>query len=118
MQSAYSIIDELSGHKNRYDPGQPSRLFEKAGLIDVTEHGIFRTTHVIQRMLRSSLPTRDQITPADEQEIMLRQFRTPPKPLDAAMGWLCGLECRAGFGIARGKAGGSLLVVGRYRATG
>jgi len=115
MQSTYSIIDELSGHKHRYDPGQAGRLFEEVGLLDVAEYGIFRTTHFIQRIARSSLPNPSQTDGSDELEIMLRHFRTPPAPLNAAMTLLCNLERRLGFGMARDKPGGSLLVVGRYR---
>ena len=117
MRSAYSIIDELSGHKNRYDPGQAGRLFEEVGLSDVAEYGIFRSTHIIQRLVRSSLPTPGQKDRGDEQQIMMRHFRTPPKPLNTAMTLLCDLERRLGLGIARDKPGGSLLVVGRCRLT-
>lgn len=118
MQSAYSIIDELSGHKSRYDPGQARRLFEEVGLVEVAEFGIFRTTHVIQRIVRSSLPALGQADRGDGDKIMMRHFRTPPKAVNAAMGWLCGLERQLGLGMARGKSGGSLLVVGRYRTAG
>jgi SAM-dependent methyltransferase len=113
MQSAYSIIDELSGHKRRFDPGQASRLFEEVGLVDVAEYGIFRTTHIFQRMVRSWLPTRSPMDRGDGDEIMLRHFRTPPRPVNAAMGLLCGLERGIGLGMARNQSGGSLLVVGR-----
>ncbi len=113
MQSAYSTIDELSGHKHRYDPGQASRLFEEVGLVDVAEYGIFRTTHLIQRIARRSLPAPGRMDRGDELEIMMRNFRTPPAPLNTAMAQLCNLERRFGFGMARNKPGGSLLVVGR-----
>ena len=114
MQSAYSIIDELSGHKHRYDPGQAGRLFEEIGLVDVAEYGIFRTTRFVQRVVRNSLPTPGRADRGDESEIMLRNLRTPPAPLNAAMAQLCNLERRLGFGMARDKPGSSLLVIGRH----
>jgi hypothetical protein len=115
MHSLFSVFDEISGHKRRYDPGDLGQLFVEIGLDSVVEHGIFRSTLLAQRIARRGFQ-RDgdrRLTHAEEIEMMRRSFRIPFAPINAALKQLCALERRLGFPISVGKGGASQLAVGR-----
>ncbi|HJX51272.1 MAG TPA: class I SAM-dependent methyltransferase [Polyangia bacterium] len=111
LRSLFSVVDELAGHKRRYDPGELKAAFIEAGLVDVSEHGIFRVLRPLLRARRVAgvAPT----DPAERRRIMLDDFHIPPFPLNGLLRLLCGLEVRLGFGRSRDKAGATLLAVGR-----
>jgi hypothetical protein len=111
LRSLFSVVDEVAGHKRRYDPGELKAAFIEAGLVDVSEHGIFRVLRPLLRARRVAgvAPT----DPAERRRIMLDDFHIPPFPLNGLLRLLCGLEVRLGFGRSRDKAGATLLAVGR-----
>ena len=111
LRSMFSVVDELAGHKRRYDPGDLKATFIQAGLGEVAEHGIFRVLVPLLRARRGA-----GVAPSDPTErrrIMLDDLRIPPFPLNGLLRLLCGLEARLGFSRSRDKAGATLLAVGR-----
>jgi trans-aconitate methyltransferase len=111
FQSLYSAIDALSGHKRRYELGELAQTFERAGLTDVHEHGLFRVLLPALRRVRSSaLPPPDL---AARQRLLLADMRCPALPLNVLLRWACALEARLGFAASRGKPGPTLLTLGR-----
>jgi SAM-dependent methyltransferase len=117
LRSLHSIVDDLSGHKRRYEPGELGRLFESVGLDEVAEHGIFRSSLPLikrRRLAGKPPPALQQVTPDQVDEIMIENFRVPPAPLNAAMRLVCSLERRLALRASRGKVGASLVAVGRW----
>jgi SAM-dependent methyltransferase len=114
LRSHFSVVDEIAGHKRRYQPGELKATFIDAGLLEVSEHGIFRVLRPLLRARRAALvaPT----DPAQRRLIMLNDFRIPPFPLNDLLRLLCVLEARIGFGSSRDKAGPTLLAAGRKPA--
>jgi SAM-dependent methyltransferase len=117
LGSLHSIIDDLSGHKRRYEVGDLAALFRNVGLDAVVEHGIFRASLPMMRMFRRKSLDLDArtIDPETRRDLMLRNIRVPVAPVNHSLRLLCLAEQRLGFGISAGKAGASLLGVGRYR---
>jgi hypothetical protein len=113
LRSLHSAIDELSGHKRRYEPGELSALFERCGLARVSEHGLFRASLPLLRHARRRVAdvVLSELSAAERREMMIEHLRVPPAPVNAAMGALCALE-RLAFRASRAKAGASLLAVG------
>jgi hypothetical protein len=114
LRSLFSAVDEVAGHKRRYQPGELKATFLDAGLVDVSEHGIFRVLGPLVRARRAAriAPT----DPAQRRRIMLNDLRIPPFPLNDLLRLLCVLEARIGFGSSRDKAGPTLLAAGRKPA--
>lgn len=112
LRSLHSAIDDLSGHKRRYEPGELAELLRRAGLTDVEERGIFRATTPVVRRMRSRTPV-EELTAEQRQAIMLANVRVPTPVVNRAFGLLCAAERSIGFGRAVGRGGGSLLAVGR-----
>jgi SAM-dependent methyltransferase len=125
LMELYSTIDRLSGHKRRYEPGELKRLFVDRGLVDVEEHGIFRLMHAVLRMRRkpsagdaapARAATADDGAPIDAEarrKILFDDTRIPIFPLNGLLNLACALEERVAFRRSQGKAGPTLLVVGR-----
>jgi SAM-dependent methyltransferase len=117
LASLHSIIDDLSRHKLRYEVGDLAALFRRVGLDEVCEHGIFRTSMPMLRVFRRTSHNLDArtIDPEIRRDLMLRNVRVPAAPINHLLRLLCLVEERLGFGASAGKAGASLLGVGRYR---
>jgi 2-polyprenyl-3-methyl-5-hydroxy-6-metoxy-1,4-benzoquinol methylase len=116
LQSLHTIVDDLSGHKRRYERDELAQLFASVGLRDVAVHGIFASTLAIQRFERGR--TRPLPGPAAEAErirIMIHALRVPAFPVNVALGFLTRVERWFGLAAARGRAGASYLVTGRSR---
>lgn len=110
----FSMIDQLSGHKRRYDLSELAMLFERTGLHNIHEHGIFRILVPLIRSVRA--PALYQIacpSPTFEQanEIMTRDLRVPAAPVNTFFRAICALERRY-FLQSEGKTGATLLAVG------
>jgi hypothetical protein len=120
LPSLWSEHDEISGHKRRYEPGELAGLFEEVGLEAVSEHGLFCSTRLAQRVVRREMRREEarQRTREEEIEVMRRSFRIPFAPLNAALKQLCLLERWVGFASSKGKEGGSQPAVGRVRSPG
>lgn len=103
----HSVIDDLSGHKRRYEPGELARLLEAAGLEAVEERGIFRSTLPLQRRFRRAGGAEDP------RAAMLANLRVPALPVNQALAAACAVERWLGFGSARDKAGATLLATAR-----
>jgi SAM-dependent methyltransferase len=116
QRALHTVIDDLSGHKRRYEVGELAALLAGAGLQDVDERGIFRLTVPMQKMLRRNAGHRD-VSGLDDQEkraLWEANFRIPPRPLNWALRWLCALERGLGYSLARRRSGASLLATGRF----
>jgi SAM-dependent methyltransferase len=107
----HTVIDDLSGHKRRYEVGELSALLREAGLVDVVERGIFRLMVPMQRSLRRGAHGRDAAQLSDEERRQLweQNFRIPPWPVNQLLGAVCAGERALGFARACGRAGASLL---------
>lgn len=112
LRSLYSVVDELSGHKRRYERGELSALFESVGVREVVEHGIFSATLPLQRLARSTRQV-DTSDPARRVAIMRHALRVPALPVNAALGLVARAERWLGLQSARGRAGATILGVGR-----
>lgn len=115
MRSLHTVIDDLSGHKLRYEPGQLTQLFESVGLKSVVEHGIFASTLPIQRLVRhaSQFNSVDISVPEARAQLFARALRIPPMPINIALGLLVRLERRLGLRMSQRRRGGSILAVGK-----
>ncbi|HVJ17742.1 MAG TPA: class I SAM-dependent methyltransferase, partial [Polyangiaceae bacterium] len=101
LRSLYSVVDELSGHKLRYEQGELAKLFESVGASDVVEHGIFSATLPFQRLARARKEA-DTTNPATRRSIMCQALRVPPQPVNAALGLVARVERWTGLRSARG----------------
>jgi SAM-dependent methyltransferase len=113
LRALHSAIDDLSGHKKRYEPGELGALFGAAGLAGVEEYGFFRVLWPLLalRRRRSRVPV-----PADREarrRLVREDARVPAQPLNWLLDRLCAVELALGARSARGKAAPSLLAVGR-----
>jgi SAM-dependent methyltransferase len=114
LRALHTVIDDLSGHKRRYEPGELGGCFTQVGLAEVVEHGIFRSSLALLKWHRGR--GRTAVPGSDEAEqLMVNNLRVPPAPVNAVMGAVCYLERRLGLAASRGKAGGSLAAVGRHK---
>ena len=111
LRSLFSVVDELAGHKRRYELGELTAMFAELGMVGIHEHGIFRTLLPLLRARRhmGTAPT----DPAERRRIMLKDFQIPPYPINSLFRLVCALEARYGFGRSRGRAAPTLLAVGR-----
>lgn len=112
----HTVVDDLSGHKRRYERGELAALFSRVGLTDVQERGIFRLTSVFQKRLRRDDSSRDASSLSEEERraIWRRNFRIPPAIINGGFEALCALERTVGFDLARDRAGASLIATGRF----
>jgi SAM-dependent methyltransferase len=112
-RALHTIVDDLSGHKKRYEVGELSALMRSVGLRDPVEHGIFRLTQPLLLATRS--PSSDfahqRIDAERRREILLRSNRMPSRPVNEALRWLCAAELRILERFSRGRSGASLLAV-------
>jgi len=114
LRSLHTVVDDLSGHKRRYEREELAALFTSVGLRDVVVHGIFASTLAIQRFeLRRRRPPEDPTSEQERIRVMTHALRVPPFPLNAALGWLARAERWRGLAAASLRAGASYLVVGR-----
>jgi SAM-dependent methyltransferase len=116
LQSLYSAVDTLAGHKRRYELGELAQTFSRVGLTGVREHGIFR---LLLPALRGRRAT--PVAPSDldgQRRFLLADMRIPAFPLNQLLRLACSLEARFGFTGAQGKAGPTLLVLGRAPGVG
>ena len=115
--SLHTVIDDLSGHKRRYEVGELAALFSRAGLLDVEERGIFRATVPAQRLARRKAIMDGRPLEAAERAALWRNnFAIPAAPINLAFGALCALERHLAFGRSVDRPGASLLCVGRLGA--
>jgi SAM-dependent methyltransferase len=114
QRALHSAIDDLSGHKKRYERGELAELFRTAGLDQIEERGIFRAILPMLRRVRRDARDRDvaQLTPAERHHLWVDNFRVPSLPVNSALTALCAME-RLGFAGARDREGASLLATGR-----
>lgn len=115
LQGLFSVIDELSCHKRRYEAGEAKRLMLSAGLVDIVEYGIFRGVLPLQKLMRH----RNEEIPRDaegfrsfKRKTLVANNRIPPKPINQALAFICAIERTLLFRFAVGKAGASIIAVG------
>jgi 2-polyprenyl-3-methyl-5-hydroxy-6-metoxy-1,4-benzoquinol methylase len=114
LRSLYTVVDELSGHKLRYEREELVALFESVGLREVVVHGIFASTLAIQRFERRRARLPADVSSAEARiKVMTHALRVPSLPVNAALGWLARLERLGGLKAARRRTGASYLAVGR-----
>lgn len=110
-RSLSTVIDDLSGHKRRYEPGELRALMQGCGLRNIEERGIFRWTAPLQRLSRRHLSgvQLGALSPSDVQRIFIENFRVPPWPINVAMDLLCRVEASVGPST---RSGATLLATG------
>lgn len=117
LRELHTVIDDLSGHKQRYERGELAKVFAAAGVRDVVERGIFRWTLPLQRMARSNAKVDVASLDSDaKRAIMRNNFRVPSAPVNVALEIFCALERWLGFSSSAERPGATLLVTGRVDA--
>jgi SAM-dependent methyltransferase len=115
LRSLHTVVDDLSGHKKRYEPGELRSLLDAAGLVQIEERGMFRVLWPLIRLSRRH--TRAQsaagMTAADRRRILLEDTRIPGFAINRLLAMMCEAELRLGFAAARDKAGPTLLATAR-----
>lgn len=114
LRSLHTVIDDLSGHKKRYEMGEVRELLESVGVAGVKEYGIFRTTLPILKAHRRKFGDHADC-PADSETastLMIDYLRVPTAPINLIMGFLCSLERWAGLESAQNREAPSILAVG------
>jgi len=116
LRALHSVIDDLSGHKKRFETGELASLFSTAGLVQIEERGIFRLTMLALKRFRSKNNPRAASTLdlAERRALMIDNFRIPWSPANLALDVACALEEKLGYGVARNRAGASFLASGRF----
>jgi SAM-dependent methyltransferase len=118
LRSLFSVVDELAGHKRRYEPGELAALLRGAGLVDVEERGIFRVMLPALRARRPRAAPPGAVEDVDyRRAVMIADMRVPWAPLNAAGDLLCRLEARLGFGTALDRRGPTLLATAQVPGT-
>lgn len=114
LRSLHTIVDDLSGHKRRYERDELAELFTSVGLREVAVYGIFASTLAIQRFERgrARLP-REVSSPDARIRVMTRALRVPAFPVNGVLGWLVRAERWLGLAAALRRKGASYLAVGR-----
>jgi SAM-dependent methyltransferase len=110
-RALFSVVDELSGHKRRYELGELGAAFARHGLVEIEEHGIFRSIQPLLRVRRAAGTAPSD--PLERRRILVGESRIPPFPLNGLLRLICQAEARLGFAASSGKIGPTLLVVGR-----
>jgi len=118
QRALHTVIDDLSGHKKRYETGELAALFTAAGLREVEERGIFRSTVPMQRGLRRHAAGQraEQLSEDERRALWVKNFQVPVAPVNLALSAMCAIERIFGFGSARDRAGATLLTTGRLPA--
>jgi len=114
LRALHSVIDDLSGHKKRFETGELATLFTTAGLVDVEERGIFRLTMLAQKRFRAKNGAREAaaLDLAEKRALMVANFRIPWAPANVALDLACAVGEKLGYGMARNRAGASFLASG------
>jgi len=114
LRSLHTVIDDLSGHKKRFEMGEVRELLESVGVAHIKEYGIFRTTLPILKVHRRKFG--DHVDyPADSEtasNLMIENLRVPAAPVNLIMSLLCSLERWAGLDSAQNRVAPSILAVG------
>jgi 2-polyprenyl-3-methyl-5-hydroxy-6-metoxy-1,4-benzoquinol methylase len=113
LRALHSAIDDLSGHKKRYEAGELGALFDAAGLAHIEEYGFFRVLRPLLALSRFRARVPVPADPEARRRLLLEDARVPAPPLNWLLDRLCAAELRLGVRRARGKPGPSLLAVGR-----
>ena len=116
LRALHSAIDDVSGHKMRYEPGELRTLLRSAGLAGVEEYGFFRVLHPILALRRRKVALPAPGDGEARRRLVREDSRLPPRPLNWLLDRLCAAELALGARSARGKAAPSLLAVGRVPA--
>jgi 2-polyprenyl-3-methyl-5-hydroxy-6-metoxy-1,4-benzoquinol methylase len=116
QKALHTVIDDLSGHKRRFESGDLAALFAAAGLVNVDERAIFRLTAVFQKSARkvASGRTLSELSDAEIDLLWAANFKVPPPLVNYTLAFLCEAELRVGFDAARRRKGASLIAWGWY----
>jgi 2-polyprenyl-3-methyl-5-hydroxy-6-metoxy-1,4-benzoquinol methylase len=115
LRSLHTLVDDLSGHKLRYEKDELRALFEAAGLREVAVHGIFASTLALQRCHRRRAQAMGDASSTEARiRVMSRELRVPLWPVNLALGWLTRCERWLGLKAAARRTGATLLAVGRH----
>lgn len=110
LRSLHTVIDDLSGHKRRYEPGELSELFESASLRNVEEHGILRAIWPLIKLARRK-GTVDPRT-VDRRATLLADNRIPPAPVNRTLDLLCHAELALPWDRSKNRRAPSILGMG------
>jgi SAM-dependent methyltransferase len=107
LRSLHTIVDDLSGHKKRYERGELAALLRGVGLVNVEERGILRVIWPLLKLLR-----RPSAAGGDRRQILLHDIRVPRTPMNCVLAILCAAEVRLGYRRARDRRAPTLLATG------
>ena len=107
LRSLHSVIDDLSGHKLRFEPGELSALFASVNIGAVEERGIMRAIWPLIKLSRLRADPN-----ADGKEAMLADARVPPALVNKTLEMMCRLELAVGWAQAKDRRAPSILAVG------
>jgi SAM-dependent methyltransferase len=108
LGSLHTVIDDLSGHKRRYEPGELSALLGSASLRDVEEHGMLRAIWPLMKLSRR----RARVHHADRRETLLADARIPPRFVNETLDVLCRVELALPWNESRNRRAPSILGTG------
>jgi len=112
VQSLYSMVDRISGHKCRYEVDQLRSLMQSCGLGQVEVHGIFRSILPLLKLRRSG-PVEESSSLERRRDLMRKDFRIPNPVVNSMLYGLSCAERVLGYALAKGRPGASLIAVGR-----
>ena len=118
LRRLHSVVDDLSGHKRRYETGELARLLSSAGAVNVSEYGIFRLLLPQLRRHRTASEANLRAGSDAATRVMLDNLRIPPAPVNSLLRGICTLERLAGLDHARNRPGATLIAAGRLRSAG
>jgi 2-polyprenyl-3-methyl-5-hydroxy-6-metoxy-1,4-benzoquinol methylase len=113
----HTVIDDLSGHKRRFEAGELAALFGRVGLREIEERAIFRLTAAFQSYARRSaagIQTASTLTAEAVESLWIDNFTIPSAPVNWVLESLCAVERCLAFDRAKNRQGASLLAIGRY----
>jgi SAM-dependent methyltransferase len=115
LMELYSVVDELSGHKKRYEAGELGALFERAGLVGIEERGIFRAILPFMRLHRKQTYDAAPRDRESRRRVLLADAHVPAFPVNVALKALCSAEARFAWRAARGRRAPSILATARVK---
>ncbi len=114
--SLFSLIDEGSGHKKRYEKNELKQQLKQMGFKDVHEYGIFRWTVPLLKLQRHLIHSRykNEKNEAGFSKALTENFKVPPRIINLMMEGMCQIELVCGGFVSENSLGASQIVVGTF----
>ena len=111
LRSLHTVIDDLSGHKKRFEPGELSALFASVGIESIEERGMFRAIWPLLKLSRARARTPASAL-IDRRKTLLADSRVPPRIVNETLELLCRVELALAWNHAKDRRAPSILAVG------